>query len=116
MSKMVKFVMPLYRKSGMSKVEFRDYYEQHHRKLGEKFLAGYVAKYVRRYTAPLAPETDGDFDVLLEIWYPDKATYQACMQHLQTPEIAEEIRIDEEKLFDRTRMRGFLVEEVESNL
>ena len=112
----IKFVMPLYRKAGMSSEAFRDYYEQHHRKIGEKYLQGYVTKYMRRYAQPLAEARSEDFDVLLEMWFPDQETYMKCMQHLQTPEIAEEIRIDEEKLFDRSRKRGYLLTEVESEI
>ncbi|MGK0336133.1 MAG: hypothetical protein ACJAWF_000746 [Candidatus Azotimanducaceae bacterium] len=37
------------------------------------------------------------------------------MKHLSTPEIAAEIAADEEKLFDRTKKRGYLLDEVESD-
>lgn len=36
---MIKVVTLLFKKPGLSKDEFRDYYENHHRKLGEKYLA-----------------------------------------------------------------------------
>jgi hypothetical protein len=34
---MIKVVTLLFKKPGLSKDEFRDYYENHHRKLGEKY-------------------------------------------------------------------------------
>ena len=112
---MIKFVMPLHRKPGISTADFRAYYETYHRLLGEKYLAGYVTKYMRRYPEPL-PDRDGnlrepDFDVLLEIWYPDAETQAACGKHLRSPDIAAEIAADEEKLFDRSRMRGYIMTE-----
>ncbi len=115
---MIKFIMPLHRKAGMSTDEFRSYYETFHRVIGEKYLNGFVSKYVRRYPEPL-PDRQGnivepDFDVLLEIWYPDASAQAACAKHLSTPAIAAEIAEDEKQLFDRSRMRGYLVTEHES--
>jgi len=112
----VKFVMPLTRKPGMTKEAFRQYYEQHHKLIGEKHLKDYVVKYSRGYVSPMAgAESSTDFDVLLEIWYRDSESLKACMKYLSTPEIAAEIAADEEKLFDRTKKRGYLLDEVESD-
>ena len=117
---MIKLVMPMKRKPGLSVEEFRDYYESTHRLIGEKYLSGFAAHYMRRYINAL-PDRDGvlrepEYDVILEIWYPDEATFQACGESLRRPEVAAEIRADEEKLFDMTRMRSFMVEEVVSDL
>ncbi len=112
----VKFVMPLTRKSGMTKEAFRNYYEQHHKLIGEKYLKDYVVKYTRRYVNPISgEEVSTDFDVLLEIWYRDSDSFNACMKYLATPVIAAEIAVDEEKLFDRSKKRGYLLDEVESD-
>lgn len=46
---MIKVVTPLKRRSDLSREEFRNYYESHHRLLGEKYLAGYANRYLRRY-------------------------------------------------------------------
>ena len=46
---MVKIVTLLTRKPGMSREEFIDHYETHHRKIGEKYLGGFASKYQRRY-------------------------------------------------------------------
>jgi hypothetical protein len=112
----VKFVMPLTRKAGMTKEDFRQYYEQHHKLIGEKYLKNYVVKYSRGYVSPTSgEESASDFDVLLEIWYRDSESFKACMNYLSTPEIAAEIAADEEKLFDRSKKRGYLLDEVESD-
>ncbi len=112
--------MPLHRKAGMSTEAFRTYYENFHRIIGEKYLNGFVSKYVRRYPEPL-PDRQGkliepDFDVLLEIWYPNVDAQKACAKHLSTPSIAAEIANDEKELFDRSRMRGYVLTEHESTL
>jgi len=117
---LIKLVMPMKRRPGMSIPEFREYYESRHRLIGEKYLRGYVTKYVRRFVDAL-PDREGklydpEYDVILEIWYPDEDTFKACGAHLSQPHIAKEIREDEEKLFDLRHMRSYLVEEHESDL
>lgn len=117
---MIKLVMPMKRRPGMTIPEFREYNETKHRLIGEKYLKGYVTKYMRRFVDPLPDRKgelyDPDFDVILEIWYPDEEAFKACGAHLSSPEIAAEIREDEEKLFDMNHMRSYLVEEVVSDL
>lgn len=116
----VKLVMPMKRRPGMTIEEFREYYEAHHRRLGEKYLAGYATRYVRRFLNPLQARdgtlTDPEYDVILEIWYPDMERFEACGQRLSEPDIAREIREDEEKLFNMDFMRSYLVEEHESRM
>ena len=112
---MVKVIGLLKRKPGMSVEAFREYYETKHRVIGEKYLTGYADKYQRRFLNP----TDGQdsvFDVILEIWYPDEATYKACSAVLAAPEARAEIIADEEQLFDRSANRFFTVDEAESSL
>jgi len=117
---MIKVIMPMKRRPGMSIDEFRDYYETKHRVIGEKYLSGYAIKYIRRFTEPLPDRsgsiTDPEFDVLMEIWYPDMETFEACGKILQEPEIKKEINEDEEKIFDLSMMRSYIVEEHESNI
>ena len=50
---MIKVVTTLSRRAGMSTPDFRDYYESHHRLIGEKYLGGFAARYLRRYLDPL---------------------------------------------------------------
>ncbi|MCK9468952.1 MAG: EthD domain-containing protein [Porticoccaceae bacterium] len=118
---MIKMVGMLKRRPGLSVQAFRDYYESTHRKIGEKYLSGYASRYLRRYLTPLAnPLTgeadEGEFDVILEIWYPDQAAFDAANAQFTVEEIAREIAEDEERLFDRSRMRFFFVDESESKL
>ena len=59
---MVKLVGLLKRRPGMSTDEFRAYYETHHKKLGDRYLAGFADRYLRRYLNP----------------FPDPAHRRAC--------------------------------------
>lgn len=119
---MIKLVMPMKRRPGMSVEEFREYYETQHRLIGDKYLNGFASKYMRRFINPLPDRAgnlrDPEYDVILEIWYPDEEAFQACGKHLGQPDIAREIREDEEKLFDMDidHMRAYLVEEHVSEL
>ena len=78
---MIKLVMPMKRRPGMSVPEFREYYETKHRLIGEKYLKGYATRYLRRFTNPNTDRDgqlrDPEYDVFLEIWYPDQAAYEA---------------------------------------
>ena len=119
---MIKTVGLLKRRRGMSVEEFRDYYETTHRVIGEKYLGGHACRYMRRFLNPASdPDAatfgdQGDFDVILEIWYPDKATYEAVRERLAAPGAAAEVLADELKLFDRDRNRFFTLTEAESEL
>ena len=117
---MIKVVMPMKRRPGMTIPEFREYYETRHRLIGEKYLKGYASRYMRRFTNPTVDRDgelrDPEYDVFLEIWYPDQATMEACSRILGTPEAQREIRADEEQVFDTRFMRSYIVEERVSDL
>ncbi|CDO38699.1 EthD domain-containing protein [Novosphingobium sp. KN65.2] len=113
----VTVITLLKRREGMSREDFRAYYETSHRHIGEKVLAGYATRYVRRFLAP----TDGvdqtcDADVVMEIDFPDEATRDACFAAMSDPETIAMIVEDEERLFDRSRIRTFSVTEAASDL
>jgi hypothetical protein len=117
---MIKVISPMKRRSGMSVEDFRKYYENSHRIIGEKYLEGFAIKYIRRYTNPLLDRSGNlnnpEFDVLLEIWYPDMETFEACKEKLSEPDVIKEIREDEEKLFDTAYMRSYIVDEYQSEI
>ena len=56
---MIKMVMPMKRRPGMTIPEFREYYEKNHRLIGEKYLKGFASKYMRRFTNPTV-DRDGE--------------------------------------------------------
>ena len=104
----------------MSREDFIEHYETHHRKIGEKYLSGFATKYQRRYLQSAGlREQQGDalpFDVLMEIWYPDQDALNRAMAVLSTEDAQAEIAADEERLFDRDLIRSYTVEEYESEM
>ncbi|KHK89895.1 EthD domain-containing protein [Novosphingobium malaysiense] len=113
----VTVVSLLKRKAGTSREEFRTYYESNHRLIGEKVLSGYATRYVRRFLEPAdGIDQDQDFDVILEIDFPDEATRKACFAAIGEPATLAMIVEDEEKLFDRSRMRTFNVTQSQSDM
>jgi hypothetical protein len=118
---MIKMVTLLKRKPGMSMDEFINYYETKHSKIGEKYLASHAVRYFRRYLRPL-PESiiptpmEQYYDVVMEIWFPDLSALSATFEVLMKPEVQKEIIEDESKLFDRSKIHVYLVEEHESKL
>lgn len=118
---MFKTLTLLKRRPDLSMEEFVRRYETGHARLGERLLRGHATRYVRRYLYPVSnPETgvveEAEHDVAMEIWYPDRATWEATVARLSSPEVMAEIVADEETLFDRARNRFFLLEEHESLL
>lgn len=113
----VTVITLLKRREGMSKEDFIDYYETHHRLIGEKVLGGYATRYVRRFLHPRdGTDQAHDFDVVLEIDFPDQATLDHWSAMVADPAVLDEIIADEEKLFDRTRIRTFTLEERASKM
>lgn len=119
-SGVIKVITLLTRKPGMSREAFIEYYESNHRLIGEKYLGGYAVKYQRRYLAPVDADVlnsaDLPFDVLMEIWFPDRAAMDKAMALLGTEAAQEEIVADEERVFDRALIRSYVVEEYESDM
>lgn len=118
---MIKMVTLLKRRPGMSMEEFIAYYESKHRLIGEKYMRGYASRYVRRYLEPLPDPTTGErhepeHDVLMEIWFPDQAAFDAAMAGVTQPGPAKEIADDEARVFDRAKLRSFIVTEYESEV
>ena len=104
----------------MSREDFIEHYESHHRKIGEKYLSGFAVKYQRRYLQSAGfREQEGDappFDVLMEIWYPSQDALNGALAVLSTAEAQAEIAADEERLFDRELIRSYTVEEYDSEM
>lgn len=117
---MVRLVALLKRRPGMSIADFRTYYEEVHARLGEKGLRGYATRYMRKYLNGMPdPETgevaETEFDVITEVWFPDRQAFEAAMARMSEPELAAEIAADEENLFDRSKIRFHTSDECESS-
>ena len=115
---MIKMVTLIHRKTGMSRQEFIDYYENHHVPLVSS-LFPQIVKCVRNY-----PSTDNfhyvgsssspavPFDAVTEHWFADQASYDEMMaQFANDPEKFRRLSEDEDKFCDKERMVMFMVEE-----
>ena len=57
---MFKTITLLKRRPGTTMAEFIDYYETHHRVIGEKYLRGHATRYVRRFLHPFPNPLTGE--------------------------------------------------------
>lgn len=118
---MIKLLTLLKRRPGMSMEEFTTHYETCHRLIGEKVLKPHACRYVRRYLQPVPHVVTGaveeaEHDVVMEIWFEDQARMDAFAAAAAEPGMWREIVEDEERLFDRPKMRQFTVVEHESDM
>lgn len=112
---MIKMVALMKRKPGLSLEQFIERYEQYHAPFAKPHMP-HAVRYERRFLRPLGnPLTGGDgesvFDVLTEVWFPDRAALEADLGHIATPEMMAAFAADEEPLFDRAHHRLFLIED-----
>lgn len=103
------------RKAGLSMEEFKDYYENHHVPLCQKFSGG-LDQYVRRYIYPqhhpvTGPCDDLGFDVITELCFESKKVFEGTLNYLTKATMPDEVIEDEMKFLDRTSFRIAYVEE-----
>jgi hypothetical protein len=110
-----KVMALLGKKPGLSKAEFIDHYENRHVPLIKSMFDG-IVEYRRSYVDLTgAILSDGvappDFDVVTELWFKDRAGYEAMLAGPGNPEVAKHVADDEEHFLDRSKTRFFVVDE-----
>ena len=80
-----------------------------------------MSRYIRRFLTPHPNPETGEagelpFDVITELWFEDEATFQGTVKYLSTSTMPAEVVADEQKLFDRPKLRMATVVEGESAL
>lgn len=115
-----KSIALLRRRADLDHAAFVDYYEHHHAPLIRSLLPG-IIDYRRNY-----PQFDGafvstaaapfDFDVVTELWFADRAAYDAAMAVAMREDVATQLAADEARFLDRAGTRMFVVEERRSDL
>ena len=119
---MLKVMLLLKRKPGLSLAEFIERYETVHVPLAEKY-ASRIKHYERHYLHPSPRDLYGNevgepaYDVLTELWYEDMEAFAEQQNGMSRhPERIADIIADEESLFDRTKSRVAFVEDHISDL
>lgn len=121
---MIKTVLLLRRKPGMTMEEFIDYYENNHAPLCMELYPGLFADYRRSYILPdgmysaahvgaAAPVPE--FDVISELWFRTQEDYERMQAGFADPQIGPRLRADEMNLFD-TRPEAMILMRVEEHL
>jgi EthD domain len=121
----IKLVVLLKRKAGVSQEEFRAYYEQYHAPLGMKFSGKYFSDYRRTYPvtprfarSPYRPEGTGphefEWDAITEIWFKDQDTLDAYYRNHARPEVHGPLVEDSQKFIDLAASHTLVCEEERS--
>lgn len=116
---MLKSVEMIKRKPGLSREEFRRYYEEVHAPLAVKHFGRYYARYVRNYVRRHVRGEEPQFDCITEIWFKDARAAQSLVDDLggsgasdgYVTELGRIFREDEERFMDRTSLVAFTVTE-----
>jgi hypothetical protein len=115
---MLKMIALLKKRPGMSREEFRNYYETRHAPLILAQQGPNMLEYRRNYLTDddmIAGFDRGDIDVITEFVYPDRAAFERAFARMYSPEATRVRSEDEEKLFDIDAIRVFMVETRESD-
>ena len=111
---MIKVIIFIAAKAGISREAFRDYYETNHVPLVRRLLP-MIGRYTRNYLEgpPMwrPDEPAPEFDVVTELWFADQAAFDAFVITVRNPEISRQIAADEANFLDSTKTRLHLVEE-----
>jgi hypothetical protein len=104
---MYKVTAFLTRKPGMTRNQFRDYYENRHAPLVGQ-LTPKMAAYRRNYVNLDGPLKRGEhliaFDVVTEMEFEDQAACERWVEAYQVPDVLARISADEENFLDRDRV------------
>jgi uncharacterized protein (TIGR02118 family) len=103
------------RREGMSREDFRDYYENHHVPLALKYSAG-LKHYVRRYLEPTPGIPEPDYDVVTELWFEKRAIVDAVLSTMASDAMPADVIADEHNLFDRSSFRFYAVHDCATDL
>ena len=109
---MVKGIVVLKRKPGLSQEEFTRYYEEVHVPLVLSHFRT-MRRYVRNYVIAPPGGEGPDFDCITEFWFDSKQELKRVYD-LYESDVGEVIRNDEERFIDRSKMLFFRVEEMVS--
>ena len=119
---MIKLVMCLRRRDGMTRAEFLDYWENRHAPFFMENAATMRAKkYVQSQTLD-SPLNDGfresrgmepEFDGVAEVWFESEQDLMAAMGTAECQQLGPALAEDEGNFIDHARSAAFIVREKE---
>ncbi len=121
---MIKIVIFMKKKEGLSREQLIDYYENSHVPLIMKHTGSYMLDYRRSYPDWSDPISfsknfdfnddmtpDHDFDVITEIWVKDRATMNAMFAAAGTAELVKLVQADADQFRIQSSVRTCITEE-----
>jgi len=117
---MLKMVILIKKKPGMSREDFINHYETSHAVIGKRLLGHLWTKYVRNYPMSLMeyqPEDNSiedSYDAVTEIWFKDQAAVDEMARIINIPENNRLILEDVDDARHRLKTRLLMVEEVDN--
>lgn len=107
---MFKVILLAKKRPDLSAEAFRDYYSNHHVPLMNRLLDHGAAVHRRNFITHTNPDEPGEFDVISEVYYEDRATAEATMREMADPEIHRRRIEDEMNFLIAESVRVFMVE------
>ena len=119
---MIKFVMCITRRPGMSRDEFRDYWINRH---GPYFMQNASAMRAKKYVQSLTLDTPlneglrasrgmrAEYDGVAEVWFESEADLMEGMSSPEGQKLGEALLEDEKNFIDHSKSSAFIVEERE---
>lgn len=116
---MIKIVVLQKRKPGLTREQFRDYYEKTHAPLVASLMPSMIG-YRRNYPTGEGFRRDGspapepDFDVITEVFYESREAQMKGLEQINDPEYLKLMTEDELNFVDQSSIRIYTVEEHET--
>jgi len=112
---MFKTAVLISKNPNLSTGEFREHYETTHAPLAASLMPK-MRRYTRHFTTPYGNTTYGaaderQIDVITEMWFDSRNDFDETMAHLSTEKIAAVLGADEERVFDRSTIRIYVLED-----
>ena len=119
---MIKFVMCLTRKEGMSREEFQDYWMNNH---GPFFMKNADTMRAKKYVQSLTLDTPlneglkdsrgmmNEYDGVAEVWFESEQELMAAMSSEEGQKLSAALLEDEQNFIDHSKSTAFIVKEHE---
>jgi hypothetical protein len=120
---LIKIMLLLRRKPGMTFEQFKAHYETTHVQLAHQYVGHLITKYTRNYAVNYEGESlEGQnpgfaaspYDCITEVHLRDQAAWTEFQRIAADPAVQKILGADEERFLDRPSLRIFQVSEVHS--